>query len=310
MSNGKDLTAFMAGRMSGSTKTAGDNFAAPVVSEDFLAKLAAEIDQDLAGETGGAPTPAPVPGTTVPTALPDAATAVSQTQPIVDASSAAAGGRPDLVAQAAAPVQAPVTTDTNSYGTMDDGSMQDKATMHLSSECCLTPEETVKVAAEARVFYAEMQKIAMEEALPGAIEKLASYGMIHASVNLTPFFSKEADDNYIPGDTLTKLASGELQNPTAEDLVIAAAEFDKLAEEIAEAELAGEAQAYADVEKLAAEIEAEEEAEGDALAIEDAIEAAYRLGAEEAAAQTGGDIDMAQLMADPDFVALAKKYGN
>jgi len=311
---GSNLTQHLAAKLSGagSVKTAGDNSGASV-TENYLAKLAADIDQELAAEgmpADQAPTPAPVPGTAVPTALPDAATAISQTQPIVDAASAAAGGRPDLVAQAAAPVQAPVTTDTQTYGTMDDGAVQDKATINKATECCLTPEETVKVAAEARVFYAEMQKIATEEALPGAIEKLASYGMIHPSVNLTPFFTKEANENYEAGSTLTKLASGELMNPTADQLVLAAAEFDKLAEDIAEAELEGEAQAIADVEKLAAEMEAQEAEATDAASINEAIEAAYRLGAQEAAAQGGGDVDMAKLMADPDFLALAKKYGN
>lgn len=297
-----NLTAHLAQKMNaGSTKLAGDNSAAGkvAVAEDYLAKLAADIDQELAASEAIPAAAAPVAAT------PDAQAAIAQTQPIVDATSAAAGGRPDLVAQAATPVQPTPTTDTSLYGTMDNGAVQDKNTIGVCAEGCLTPEETVKVAAEARVFYAEMQKIATEEALPGAITKLASYGMIHPSVNLSAYFSKEAADGYEEGDTLMKIASGELSNPTAEQLVLAAAEFDKIAEDIAEAELAGEAQAYADVEKLAAEIEAEQEGNSE---MEQALLEAYQLGAQEASSSSE-DATLQQMMKDPEFVALAKKYG-
>ena len=306
-----NLSAHMAARLSGAghTKVASDTGS---LSEQIMAKLAASLEAPM-GEPAALPEAPKSQVVITPTATPVTdPTVVAATAAVSDQGLAAAGGNPDVVAAMAAQPAMGDAGTPGAYGTGENGDMSRNNTdmNKVALDATVAADMEARGIALANAYSSQLEKIAMENAAEDAFAMLASEGLVN------PRYidhEKVASDNdgYVFGETLEKLASGTLEAPTAYDFIVAHNEYVKIATDIAEAEAAGEAQAIADVEKLAAEAEAEAMAQENTSTMEAqiaaAIEEAYALGVSEA--QQAPDASLAALKKDPDFLKLLAKHG-
>jgi hypothetical protein len=204
------------------------------------------------------------------------------------------------------------------YGTFEAESQpQDKMTLNKTlpsaivasgqqdgAEKVASDEDTLRGQRIARAMHEEFAKIAHEEAVEEAYSALLEAGLIHQSYQ-SEGLGKTASEYFEP--CLEKIASGELDQVTGDDLITAYYELQKIAADEMDYE-AGVQAALEDIEAEAEKIAAEEEyAAGAESAVEQALIDAYQAGVNDGTG--GGEDPLEALKANPNFIKALKEVG-